>query len=140
MSTLSETDKALLAAARAVRNNAHAPVTDFKVGAALLMDNGEIVTGCNVENYVLPVSICAEHAALCSAVAQGQRRVKAVAVVADAAVPIPPCGNCRQILHTFGCSRIVLGNLVGDVIETSMEVLLPMAFRYEDATRRDEPG
>ena len=138
MNSLSETDKALLAAARAVRDNAHTPVTKFKVGAALLMDNGEIITGCNVENYVLPVSICAEHAALCSAVSQGQRRVEAVAVVADAAVPIPPCGNCRQILHTFGCSRIVLGNLAGDVVQTSMEVLLPMAFRFEEVTEQNK--
>lgn len=134
MTSLDPDDKLLLDAAQAVRERAHVPVTGFRVGAALRMADGTIVSGCNVENYVLPVSICAEHAAVCAAVAQGHGRVVAAAVVADARTPIAPCGTCRQILHTFGCDRVLLGNLAGDLVQTSMAELLPRAFRYEEAT------
>jgi cytidine deaminase len=89
---------ALKAAAEAVRQNAYAPYSGFKVGAAILAD-GRVFCGCNVENAAYPVGICAERAALAAAVAAGAPRIEAVVIVADR--PITPCGMCRQALAEF---------------------------------------
>ena len=91
----------LLAAARAVRENAHAPYSRFAVGAAVLDEQGRIHAGCNVENAAYPQGWCAETSAIAAMVAAGGRRVMAVAVCAVADAPVTPCGGCRQKLREF---------------------------------------
>ena len=89
---------ALKSAALTVRENAYAPYSGFKVGAAILA-GGRIFTGCNVENVSFPVGICAERGALAAVVAAGHKTIDAVVIVAD--TPITPCGMCRQALAEF---------------------------------------
>ena len=92
---------ALIAAARAARDNAHAPYSKFRVGAAVLDEQGRIHAGCNVENAAYPQGWCAETSALAHLVTAGGRRVLAVAVVGVADDPVTPCGGCRQKLREF---------------------------------------
>jgi cytidine deaminase len=91
----------LLAAARAVRENAYAPYSKFKVGAALLDEQGRVHAGCNVENAAYPQGLCAEAGALAQLVAAGGRQVKAVVVVGEGPRLVTPCGGCRQKLREF---------------------------------------
>jgi len=93
--------EALIAAACAVRDHAHAPYSGFAVGAAVLDENGRIHAGANVENAAFPQGWCAETSALAALVAAGGRRVMAVAVCAVAQDPVAPCGGCRQKLREF---------------------------------------
>jgi len=93
--------KALIAAARAARAQAHAPYSKFAVGAAVLDDQGRIHAGCNVENAAYPQGWCAETSALAAMVLAGGRRVVAVAVCGEAPEPVTPCGGCRQKLREF---------------------------------------
>ena len=92
---------ALIQAARAARDNAHAPYSKFRVGAAVLDEQGRIHAGCNVENAAYPQGWCAETSALAHLVTAGGRRVLAVAVVGVADDPVTPCGGCRQKLREF---------------------------------------
>jgi cytidine deaminase len=93
--------EALLAAARAVRDEAHAPYSHFKVGAALLDEQGRIHAGCNVENAAYPQGLCAEAGAIAAMVAAGGKRIEAVVVVGEGEQPCTPCGGCRQKLREF---------------------------------------
>jgi cytidine deaminase len=92
----------------------------------LLTVDGRIFTGCNVENLSYGLTQCAERTAICSAVAAGVREFVALAVVADTAVPISPCGACRQVMVEFGVPRVILANR-GERLDFSMEELLPRA-------------
>jgi cytidine deaminase len=92
---------ALVALAADAREMAHAPYSRFKVGAALLLSSGEIVTGCNIENASYGLTLCAERTAVFKAVSEGFRGFEAIAVVADSLRPTAPCGPCRQILWEF---------------------------------------
>src|SRR5580698_8212702 len=104
----------LISAALQARENAHAPYSKFKVGAALEDATGRIHTGCNVENATYGLSLCAERVAVFKAVSDAARGFKRVAVVADTETLTPPCGACRQILWEFcGDVEIVLANLSG---------------------------
>ena len=104
----------LIKAAIAVRENAHAKFSNFKVGAAVEDDTGRIHTGCNVENATYGLTICAERVAIFKAISEGARKFTRVAVVADTETLTPPCGACRQILWEFcGDVEIVLANLAG---------------------------
>jgi cytidine deaminase len=117
---------ALVKAAWQVRERAYAPYSKFAVGAALLAADGRIFTGCNVENLSYGLTNCAERVAIGAAVAAGVRNFLAVAVVADTAVPISPCGACRQVLAEFGVPRVMLANR-SECLEFSLEELLPRA-------------
>lgn len=103
---------ALLAAARAAQARAYAPYSRFRVGAAVLDDDGRIHAGCNVENAAYPEGVCAEAGALSAMVLAGGRRARAVAVVGDGAGLVTPCGGCRQKLREFGDAGLEV--LVGD--------------------------
>ncbi len=117
----------LIAAALEARKRAYAPYSKFAVGAAVLSDDGEVFTGCNVENLSFGLTLCAERNALASAVATGQRKFQALAVVADSREPISPCGACRQVMAEFGDYALVAATLGGDVFESTVEELLPRA-------------
>lgn len=118
----------LVAAARTVRSNAHAPYSRFRVGAAVLA-GGRVFTGVNVENASYPLSVCAERNAVAAAVAAGEPRIEAVAVVATDATPTPPCGGCRQVLHEFGPDMLVVCESdTGVRAEWPLADLLPEAF------------
>jgi cytidine deaminase len=102
----------LVSAAIHARENAHAPFSKFKVGAAIEDATGAVHTGCNVENATYGLTVCAERIAIFKAISEGARGFKRVAVVADTDTLTPPCGACRQILWEFcGDVEIVLANL-----------------------------
>ena len=121
--------KALASAAAAVRAHAYAPYSQFLVGAALLGEDGRIFTGCNVENASYGLCICAERNAVFSAVAQGVRSFRAIAIVSSAAKPITPCGACRQVLAEFRPSfEVRCYGQAGSEEHYTVDVLLPAAF------------
>ncbi len=125
----------LIEMAKRARENAYAPYSNFKVGAALLTEDGEIFTGANVENASYGLSICAERVAVFKAVSEGKRKFKAIAVVADTEKPTPPCGACRQVLAEFGDIEVIMANLKGDVKVMKLSELLPEAFTPDDLRR-----
>lgn len=116
------------------RERAYIPYSKFSVGAALLSDDGQIFTGCNIENASYGLTNCAERTAIFKAVSEGVTKFKALVVVADSPTPISPCGACRQVIAEF-CKPdmpIYLTNLKGNVKETNIKELLPYAFNSED--------
>ncbi|HLY19375.1 MAG TPA: cytidine deaminase [Bryobacteraceae bacterium] len=120
---------ALIAAALKARENAHAPFSHFKVGAALEDSAGRIHTGCNVENASYGLTLCAERVAVFKAVSEGARQFRRVAVVADTDILTPPCGACRQILWEFcGDAELLLANLSGKTETLRLKDLLPRPF------------
>lgn len=123
--------RVLLAAAREAVNRAYAPYSDFPVGAALLMPDGTVVTGCNVENASIGLTTCAERTAVFKAVADGHREIQAVAVSAPRALGTTPCGACRQVLNEFkprsGDLIVILEGANGPDL-TTLEELLPRSF------------
>jgi cytidine deaminase len=119
----------LITAALSARENAHAPFSKFKVGAAVEDDAGRIHTGCNVENATYGLTCCAERVAVFKAISEGVRRFVRVAVVADTDTLTPPCGACRQILWEFcGDIELVLVNLHGKSETMRLGTLFPRAF------------
>lgn len=119
----------LIAAARTAREHAHAPFSNFRVGAAVRAKSGRIFSGCNVENATYSLTLCAERVAVFKAISEGERGFDAVAVVADTDTLTPPCGSCRQILWEFcGDAEVVLANLQGKVERYRMSELLPKPF------------
>jgi cytidine deaminase len=125
----------LVAEAVAVRERAHAPYSEYRVGAALLTATGEIFTGCNVENASYGLSVCAERNAVAAAVAAGHTVFKAVAVVTSSFPAASPCGACRQVLAEFGDYPVILADLGDERRMTSVRELLPDAFLPETLSR-----
>jgi cytidine deaminase len=126
-----DTIEKLIDAARATRLNAHAPFSGFRVGAALLCDDGVVVAGCNVENATYGLTLCAERCAVVKAISEGRRpgQFRAVVVVADTPAPTPPCGACRQILWEFcGDIDVILANLDQITARLRLADLLPLPF------------
>lgn len=120
----------LLKAAEQARENAYAPYSGYKVGAALRCASGKVYTGCNIENASYGATICAERVAACSAIAAGETGFVSIAIVTDGPNPGPPCGVCRQFLAEFAPELpIVLGNLQGKTVEGNLKDYLPQAFR-----------
>lgn len=121
----------LLQRADKVRENAYAPYSNFKVGSAILLKDGSVITGVNIENAAYGVVLCAERAAMARVVTEGQQNnVVALAVVTSATPPGSPCGMCRQFLSEFLLDNvpIVFGNDRGESVVTDMAELLPFAF------------
>lgn len=120
---------ALVQAAIDVRNRAHAPFSNFKVGAAIEDATGRIYTGCNVENATYGLTVCAERVALFKAISEGAAKLTRIAVVADTDVLTPPCGACRQLLWEFcGDAELILANLYGRQETMSIKQIFPRPF------------
>ncbi len=138
---LDANDQLLLNKARTVAKNAYAPYSNFKVGAALLLDNGTIVSGNNQENAAYPSGLCAERTAVFYASAQyPSNKIKAIAVITDNAKqlePVTPCGSCRQALAEYEIKfkepiRVIMGSTSGKVfVVKSVESLLPLMFNQD---------
>lgn len=133
-------DDELLAKAYAATENSYVPYSGFPVGAALLLDDGTVVTGCNVENASYGLTNCAERTAVFRMVAEhgGNHKIAACAIVGRKVAPCHPCGACRQVLHEFGCKRVIVeserpsdGGL-GTPTSIDFEKILPYAFGPED--------
>ena len=122
----------LLKIAADARDTAYAPYSQFRVGAALLAENGEVFTGCNVENASYGLTLCAERTAVVGAVAAGVQTFSAIAIsVSGGAFP---CGACRQVLNEFNPTlKVYLGDETGRlIVETTLDTLLPNAFGPEN--------
>src|ERR1700675_3108227 len=125
---MSEHD-ALLLAARTAREHAHAPYSNFRVGAAVRAKGGRVHTGCNVENATYGLTLCAERVAVFKAISEGARTFQRIAIAADTETLTPPCGACRQILWEFcGDIEILLVNPRGKSETLQLKELLPRAF------------
>jgi cytidine deaminase len=119
----------LIAAALTARENAYAPHSNFRVGAAVRAKSGRIFSGCNVENSTYGLTLCAERVAIFKAISEGERGFDAVAVIADTDSLTPPCGACRQIIWEFcGDAEIILSNLHGKIEHYQMAALFPKPF------------
>ena len=118
------------------RESAYAPYSNFQVGSALLLKDGSYVLGCNVENASYGLTNCAERTALFKLISQGKNKddVVAMSIVGDTVEPITPCGACRQVMCELlnkDC-KIVLANLEGKTLETTVSELMPFAFDSGD--------
>ena len=119
----------LLAAAWAAFDRALADYSHFRVGAALETVDGQIVSGCNIENASYGLTMCAERVAMFKALSEGHRQFRRVLIVTDAEQPTPPCGACRQILWEFaGDLEVLLANRAGVTATHHLATLLPVAF------------
>jgi len=119
----------LVPLARQARERARADYSHFKVGAALETADGQVFTGCNIENATYGLTICAERVAVFKAVSEGHQRFTRIAVVADTGEPTPPCGPCRQILWEFaGDIEVILANLHEETGRFRLSELLPWPF------------
>ena len=122
-------ETALLDAARQARLRAHARYSGFRVGAALELPDGTIVSGCNIENATYGLTLCAERVALVKALSDGHTTFTRIAVAADTDAPAPPCGPCRQLLWEYcGDIEVVLTNLTAPTARLRLADLLPMPF------------
>ena len=119
----------LIEKAKEARERAVAQFSNFKVGAALQAKNGEVFTGCNIENASYGLTMCAERVAIFKAISEGEREFSHLAVAADTEILTPPCGPCRQIIWEFcGDIPVTFSNLQGESETFQMSELLPRAF------------
>lgn len=127
----------LIEAARMVRDNAHAPYSKFKVGAALKAATGTVYLGCNVENVAYPEGTCAEAGAIAAMIAGGDTAIAEITVIADSPKPVSPCGGCRQKIAEFaaGDVKVTLATTDGVVHATTVAALLPGSFDAEYMSR-----
>lgn len=124
----------LIELAKEARKRAYVPYSRFAVGAALLTKDGKVYSGCNIENAAYSLCNCAERTALFKALSEGDMDFQMLAVVCDSNRPCSPCGACRQVIAEL-CPqdmKVVLTNMKGDILETTVAELLPGAFCMED--------
>ena len=130
-------DEQLIEAAKQARENAHAPYSEYFVGAAIVDNNGDVHTGCNVENAAYPEGNCAEVNAIGAMIAAGGKKISVIAAVggSDSLEFCTPCGGCRQSILEFSDkdTRIILINEDGKIQKYSIDELLPHAFRLRQA-------
>ena len=126
---MKNTEQDLIDAARGVRDRAHAPYSNFQVGAAVEAEDGTVYTGCNVESASYGLTVCAERVAIWKGVSEGAKKFGRIAVVVDTEDLTPPCGACRQVIWEFcGDVPVTLSNLKGKTETLQMSELLPRAF------------
>ena len=114
------------------KENAYVPYSNFQVGAAVLMEDDSIYTGCNIESASYSPTNCAERTAIFKAISEGKRRIKAIAIVGDAGFTYP-CGVCRQVIREFGKdSKIIIAKSEEEYLEYTLDELLPNSFGPED--------
>lgn len=114
------------------RENAYAPFSGFKVGAALLAEDGDIYTGVNIENSSYGATICAERTAFVKAISEGCRKFKAIAVTAGHQDEALPCGICRQFMYEFAPQlEVITGTDIDKLNVRTLEELLPSGFRLD---------
>jgi cytidine deaminase len=132
-----EVPMTLLSAATAVRMNAHAPYSQFKVGVALRSVGGQVFVGCNVENASYPEGTCAESGAIAAMIAAGETRIAELLVIADCPRPVPPCGGCRQRIAEFADASVVvtMATTDGKSLQMTVRDLLPGMFTAADMDR-----
>tara|TARA_R110002124_G_scaffold52394_6_gene150885 strand:- start:1145 stop:1576 length:432 start_codon:yes stop_codon:yes gene_type:complete len=124
-----QTIETLLNAAQGAMKNAHAPYSNFQVGASVIYEDGTIITGCNVENASFGGTICAERTAISAGVAQGRTDIVAICVSNQTDTKITPCGICRQVIWEFSQDvPVICSNKDGDYKVLTIEELLPHAF------------
>ena len=138
---MKHTDDELIAAAADVREKAYAPYSNFRVGAAVETDEGNIYTGCNVESASYGLTVCAERVAIWKGISRGEKKFGRIAVVVDTEELTPPCGVCRQIIWEFcGDVPVILSNLHGKSETVKMSDLLPRAFDSKFLKQHDHAG
>ena len=125
------TPEQLLEAAADAAGRSYSPYSRFRVGAAIVTDDGAVVTGANIENAAYGASVCAETNAITTAAAAGTRKVDTVAVACLDGSPCTPCGNCRQVMREFGVERVILQTADGAPWILTLEDLLPESFGPE---------
>jgi len=128
---MSDLDRTLLDLAAAAAELSYSPYSGFRVGAAIVTDSGDVVSGANIENAAYGASVCAETNAITSAAAGGARRIDVVAVVCLDGDLCTPCGNCRQVMREFGVKRVVMRTAEGGSRSVPLEDLLPESFGPE---------
>ena len=131
---ISKNFEKLFIAAKMVRENAHVPYSNFKVGAAFLTEDNSIISGCNVENAAYPQSQCAEASAIGNLVSQGFSKIKEVVVIGSGSLLCSPCGGCRQRLREFASleTQIHMCNSDGHLKTSTLKELLPDSFGPEN--------
>ncbi|WP_123052816.1 cytidine deaminase [Clostridium sp. JN-1] len=119
------------------RKNAYAPYSNFKVGAAVLAEDGKVYTGCNIENASYGATNCAERTAIFKAVSEGNKTIKAIAIVGVENDYTYPCGVCRQVISEFASkdTKIILGKNEDEYLVKTLDELLPGAFTKEDLNK-----
>ncbi|MBU3157134.1 cytidine deaminase [Clostridium estertheticum] len=124
----------LVSQALQARKNAYAPYSNFKVGAAVLTDDGKIFTGCNIENASYGATNCAERTAIFKAVSEGYTTIKAIAIVGVQNDYTYPCGICRQVIAEFATddTKIILGKNDTEYLVKTLDEILPGAFTKKD--------
>jgi|TARA_B110000263_G_scaffold115549_1_gene100699 cytidine deaminase len=131
---ISDNFEKLFLEAKKVRENAHVPYSQFKVGAAFLTENGSIISGCNVENAAYPQSQCAEASAIGNLISSGYRNIKEVVVIGSGDLLCSPCGGCRQRLREFASLDVAIHmcNSEGHLKTSTLAELLPDSFGPEN--------
>ncbi|MDC0191919.1 cytidine deaminase [Alphaproteobacteria bacterium] len=131
---ISDNFEKLFNAAKKVRDNAHVPYSNFKVGAAFLTEDDSIISGCNVENAAYPQSQCAEASAIGNLVSQGFSKIKEVVVIGSGSLLCSPCGGCRQRLREFASleTQVHMCNSDGHLKTSTLKELLPDSFGPEN--------
>ena len=131
--TQTPNDEALFKAAEAIRAKAYAPYSRFQVGAAILADDGQIYVGANIENAAYPQGNCAEASAISAMIAGGGKRIKRIYVTGPGAMPVTPCGGCRQRIREFADLdvEIISHGVDGEPLICTLDQLLPHSFGPE---------
>ena len=126
--------KIIISKALEARENAYVPYSNFKVGAAVITEDGSVYTGCNIENASYGATNCAERTAIFKAVSEGHKRIKAIAVVGDTKNYTYPCGICRQVIEEFAEEniKILVVKNESDYLVKTLEEILPGAFSKKD--------
>ncbi len=131
-------DRELIKLAMEAKENAYVPYSKFKVGAALITEDGSVYIGCNIENASYSPTICAERTAIAKAVSDGHRKITKIAIVGDSHYTYP-CGVCRQVIREFGKdSEIIIANNEEDYKKYNLNDLLPNSFGPENLIKEEE--